>query len=362
MKLLRTTVRQFRNFIDSSLVEMHPQITCLVGKNESGKTAFVQALYRLNPARPNAVVSVPEQYPAWLEKRDRLQGKKLEEVRFVEAIFKLDDSEKQGVAEQFANGVLLSDEITVARNYKNELSVSLLTNESACVAHVLSEISLPSTIKGEIESAKTFANLASMLTTLEKRGQTAPDIAQAVPVIKARVEKTLRAQTFAQVVEANLRQRIPQFFYFADYSSLPYSVKIRELLTAKESDLSDDLLTARSLLKMAGAEQDYLLNSDYERRKRELENVANALTQDVLKYWTQNPELRVSPDITQSTEVTPNGQQSVIDELKIRIWDQRHTLSLPFTEHSSGFRWFFSFLAAFSEYEFRPTPNSDQLL
>jgi predicted ATP-dependent endonuclease of OLD family len=33
-----------------------------------------------------------------------------------------------------------------------------------------------------------------------------------------------------------------------------------------------------------------------------------------------------------------------------------HSLSLPFDEHSTGFRWFFSFLAAFSEYEFRDTP------
>jgi predicted ATP-dependent endonuclease of OLD family len=94
-----------------------------------------------------------------------------------------------------------------------------------------------------------------------------------------------------------------------------------------------------------------MLNPDYERRKRELENVANALTDDVKKYWTQNTELRVQPDITQRTEQRNNGQHSVLDELKIRIWDNRHSLSLPFTEHSAGFQWFFSFLAAFSEYE-----------
>ena len=46
----------------------------------------------------------------------------------------------------------------------------------------------------------------------------------------------------------------------------------------------------------------------------------------------------------------------MLDELKIRIWDQRHSLSLPFDEHSTGFRWFFSFLAAFSEYEFNNNP------
>ena len=42
-------------------ISIQPDITCLVGKNESGKTAFVQALYRLNPARANAKFSAPDQ-------------------------------------------------------------------------------------------------------------------------------------------------------------------------------------------------------------------------------------------------------------------------------------------------------------
>jgi predicted ATP-dependent endonuclease of OLD family len=42
--------------------------------------------------------------------------------------------------------------------------------------------------------------------------------------------------------------------------------------------------------------------------------------------------------------------------MKVRIWDNRHSLSLPFDEHSAGFQWFFSFLAAFSVYEHRDPP------
>ena len=126
---------------------------------------------------------------------------------------------------------------------------------------------------------------------------------------------------------------------------MPGIVKIRELLKTEESKLDDNLVAARSLLTMAAAEKDYLLNVDYERRKRELENVANAVTDDVLNYWTTNKELRVHIDITQKTESVPNGQQSVLDEPHLRMWDDRHKLSLPFGERSSGFQWFFSFLA-----------------
>lgn len=79
--------------------------------------------------------------------------------------------------------------------------------------------------------------------------------------------------------------------------------------------------------------------------------MANSLTQEILEYWTTNKEIRVDIDITQKAVPTESGgQTTVIDELRVRLWDNRHFLSLPFDERSSGFRWFFSFLTAFSLY------------
>ena len=173
----------------------------------------------------------------------------------------------------------------------------------------------------------------------------------AVASLEKNGREMLGGSNYIDAILNLLKERIPKFFYFADYSSLPCRIKIRELLSRKEADLNDDELTALSLLRLAATDNEYLLNSDYERRKRELENVANAITLDILKYWTQNPELRVLIDISQETINSPQGQQSVLDELKVRMWDERHWLSLPFDEHSSGFRWFFSFLVAFSKYE-----------
>jgi hypothetical protein len=156
-----------------------------------------------------------------------------------------------------------------------------------------------------------------------------------------------------------LKPLIPIFFYFDEYANLPGIVKIQQLLQADPATLNDDQLTARSLLNAASADKDYLLNPDYETRKRELENVANAITDEVLKYWTTNPELRVDIDITQQTvpaQNPPGGQMTVLDELRVRLYDTRHLLSLPFDERSTGFRWFFSFLAAFSKYLYSNDP------
>ena len=150
--------------------------------------------------------------------------------------------------------------------------------------------------------------------------------------------------------------RVPKFFFYSDYSRLPSKVRIRELLQADAEKLDEDDQTALSLLKLAGSDQDYLLNPDYETRKRELENVANAISQDVLQYWTTNTDLRVLIDISQTTEKRPDGQHAVHDEMHVRMYDNRHMLSLPFDERSSGFQWFFSFLTAFSRYEYDDTP------
>ena len=48
MKLMKARVTQFQSILDSNEFDVG-EITCLVGKNESGKTALLNALYRLNP-------------------------------------------------------------------------------------------------------------------------------------------------------------------------------------------------------------------------------------------------------------------------------------------------------------------------
>ena len=51
MKLAKASVRDFR-CIDYSHDFTLSSVTCLVGKNESGKTALLVALERLNPYDP----------------------------------------------------------------------------------------------------------------------------------------------------------------------------------------------------------------------------------------------------------------------------------------------------------------------
>jgi hypothetical protein len=206
-------------------------------------------------------------------------------------------------------------------------------------------------------SSKTFTELSKALALVAEKNGEDQQVQTACKALTDEIAKLIPDKSsFNTRVWKLLFARVPKFFFYSDYSRLPSKVRIRELLQADAEKLDEDDQTALSLLKLAGSDQDYLLNPDYETRKRELENVANAISQDVLQYWTTNTDLRVLIDISQTTEKRPDGQHAVHDEMHVRMYDNRHMLSLPFDERSSGFQWFFSFLTAFSRYEYDDTP------
>src|SRR5712675_886441 len=84
-------------------------VTCLVGKNESGKTALLEALYRLNPIiESDAKFDVTDDYPR-NEVEDYLQDleakKRTEHYTAIRAVFTLADDEIAAINADFAEGV-----------------------------------------------------------------------------------------------------------------------------------------------------------------------------------------------------------------------------------------------------------------
>ncbi len=348
MKLLSVEVENFKNVVKSGVVGIDPAVTCLVGKNESGKTAFLSALRLLNPAQ-GGDFSIPEHYPAWLEKRHRREMD-LDTFCPIKATFELEASDKKTLEDRFGRGILASDTIGLRRQYDGERRFSYSSVEKVAVEHICQGVKLSG------DRPTTMEGLSTLIEQLKVSAEDQESVGCATALEQARSKMLGKADSMPRALVGAVDKLTPKFFYYADYSTLPGTIRIRELLQADPSTLSVDDQTARSLLEMAGAEDDYVLNPDYELRKRELQNVANDLTQQILDYWSTNTDIRVELDITQRTERRSDGQHSVLDELKVRLWDNRHFLSLPFGERSSGFKWFFSFLAAFSAYEYGGDP------
>lgn len=348
MRLKSFEIRKFRNIIDSSEIPVEDDVTCLVGKNESGKTAVLHALNRLNPARP-AAFSVQQQYPAWLEKLDRLRGDNLEEFPPIHATFELDDEEVAALKERFGPKTFTSDKkVSVNRSYGGRPIYTFNTDEKAAVAYAMKGLKLSGGAL-EAKKAETFEQIEQLVAKLRDGGEQG-DVEQADTIENA-VTAMCEGAPLRQAFVTFLSARLPKFFYFGEYSQLPGSIPVT-LLEAEPEELSEAETTAVALLRLAAADDDYLVDPEYDVRQRELENISNALTGQVLSYWSQNPELRVMIGFTQRQMQDEHGHPiAVVDEFRLRMNDDRHMLSLPFDERSTGFKWFFSFLAAFSEFE-----------
>ena len=86
----------------------------------------------------------------------------------------------------------------------------------------------------------------------------------------------------------------------------------------------------------------------YEVLNTRCEAASNSITSQLLDYWTQNPDLEI---LVAVTKAEPNDaapfNQGVIARARVR--NNLHKMSVPFSERSAGFIWFFSFLVKFAQ-------------
>jgi hypothetical protein len=270
MKLTSVKVEMFRNILNSTDVKIEEKVTCLVGKNESGKSAFLHALWRLKPARSGPKFSAPDNYPAWLEKRHRNEGKKLDRVEPIQVVLEWQESDVKVAEQKFGSGVVkIGDKLHFSKTYGNKFHWRHGCNEGQAVKNFVANQTLPG---GADYKVKDFAQLATKLAEgVEKNAEQAEALDQ-LKNAQAALKTLFGDNDFNGALWDIISPRLPEFFYFAEYSKLPYSVKINHVL--QDDDLNEAERTARSLLQLGGTESDYMLNPDYERRKRELENVA----------------------------------------------------------------------------------------
>ena len=352
MKLSDVRVNLYRNIVDSNLFPIEESVTCLVGKNESGKTAILQALYSLNPAYPELVqVDITKDYPRWRKVRDERKAN-LDSVILVTAFFALEDEEIQRIAQMTSLHLPQDTLLKVQRDYAGKTYYSLETDE----AHFIGEIinSLDNVSEDLREKVGQFDSLDELIEFLDQTYQNQSDKRTSEAKSLISLNETFQsAKLLLEVsppeVEKFLQSQLPQFFYFSEYNSLPGRLDLTHLLS-NPSNLSPRDRTALALLKLAGVQGKEFMNEDFEERIAELEAAANEITAQVFEYWTQNKDLTVN--LVGDSEIIsgPSGQSVVHRYVDIRLNDLRHQMTTNFETRSSGFRWFFSFITAFSEF------------
>lgn len=355
MQLAEFRVQKFRNIVDSTAILVDEYITCLVGKNESGKTALLQALYKMKPAYTDTF-NLDEHYPRWLKVREVKSGI-AEQVAPITVVFELDDGDKEAVSDVLGEGVLVSTSYTQSRKYNGSTTAVFKVDEAAFIQSLLASLELPAPLQQRLRESESVDSFREAIRTAREEldeGQESSDdeTRGSLDTIDHELAEKLGDSTVWQKVAHILAARVPTFFYFSEYSILPGRLDLRQLASApSDQPASNELQTARALLELAGTDVASLSDENYEVRKAELEAVSNELTSQVFEYWTQNESLSVDIDVDKETETQPNGTVAVARNLDVRVRDQRHGYTNNFGQRSSGFQWFFSFLAAFSEFE-----------
>jgi ABC-type hemin transport system ATPase subunit len=332
MILKSAVVRKFRSIEDSGQVRFEPDVTCLVGKNESGKTAFLEALYRSNPLGRGAGFQELRDYPRRLRNRERAQ---IPATVPVTATFELQDVDIEAVWRQFGPGVLTSRELEVERTYANRHRLTVHQDKVAQARHLLVKAGLDPRLAGG-------ADFDELLARLER------ELQRTRLTEVAEVMRELQGRDLAAELGVFLAGRLPKFLYFDAFSVMPGRASIPRLQRTPEARLTPGERTMLALLRLAGVEAEEFTSSGYEARRAALEAAANEISEEVFEYWSQNRQLAVELDVDFAGPAPRPGEDPPFIEVRIR--NDRHRVTLNFGERSEGFVWFFSFLVAFSEF------------
>lgn len=334
MKLTKVHITNFQSIQDSTEFEIG-DVTCLVGKNESGKTALLKALYRLNPINEaDGNFDLTYDYPrqTLIDYEEEIDSEQREPAQVVQATYVLGPDDTAAVEELFGSGCLINDEPTLVltKGYSNSLTLNHLNVDTdAAIKHLTNN---SDSTPLSVDPTGVDQVVAEETETSEKR---------------AAILRSLSDSNVSQVVfEQILQDRVPKFLYFDEY----YQMKGQDNLNAlnqrvANSTLEDSDYPLLGLIGLARLNLNQILNP----RRTEtliarLEIAGNSLTQSLLPYWYQNQHLRMEFDIRQAQTEDPPGMTSGTN-IWARVKDTKHTVTTTLGARSRGFVWFFSFLA-----------------
>jgi predicted ATP-dependent endonuclease of OLD family len=364
MQLTAFRIFKYRNIEDSGLVKLADQLTCVVGKNQSGKTNLLKALQKLNPHDKAVRYDIRSDWP-------RGGRRTRDENQIVcEAHFTLEEPEKKELASLTTSSVLPAS-AAVTKNYAGVRTVGFPDQAEAFanrplasdVNRVCARLALPDVPVGEaffraagecIEGAKRlahegrFAELAALAALhqdkLLRAGSTDFPQHQNEATFLTRYLDTLgqlgnelaALPTMQQKAESCIIKHLPTFIYMDEHRSFEgtshldqVQQRIARPTPQDETLLMIFALSGLNLSKLV--EQGNSFDQEVIReRQYDLQDAGELLTEQVADRWAQNPY---------KVQFRADGQRffTEIEELNKNIG------MLPLEEQSRGFQWFFSF-------------------
>ena len=369
MKLTAFRIENYRCIQDSGWVEID-DIAVIVGKNESGKTSLLKALWKFKPFH-DAKYDIDREWPRGRRKQ-KSPEKVVATVRF--AFSPEEMTTIEGVHES-AKGIT---GVEIQRNYRGgyiynflpkapaddlgvEWVVSLMvkmldTLPQGFTEHFRSQY-CPA-LKSLLEDVRANGGSKQALAKLPEFKSTFPSFAhpsqpqphhphyqqhqqdlQAIATLNQVVDETIKeiqATPWRQVADT-VQNWLPTFVYMDDYKIFRGSAQLDEVKQRNDSKgrnaLTSEDETLITIMEMAGLDLDEQVAKgqaeDKEQRMLDLDDASLSLTNEIASRWSQKKyEVRFEAD----------GQHFIT-----WVKDVGATGLVPLEDRSKGFQWFFSF-------------------
>ena len=336
MKLKSVQVTNFRSVEDSNEFSVG-DITCLVGKNEAGKTAILRALHGINPQDESFKYDKTVDYPRrFLTRYDERHPDGKADV--CTTVWELNEDDKQALKDVLGPCCLTDSKVTICARYGNQTWI-VPVNHKGIVEHLCRNLN--SHEKEMVQSCATTQDVASILD-----GQ--KSLADNLTVLKSVITGFRGHSAHMKAIDI-LLTRMPKFLYFSNYSRMSGAISVDQLTEYKQSNrpIEEGDALFLDFLDFAGTNLEKIRGAKkHEELRANLESAAINITDQIFEYWSQNHDLEVvfSVDQGKPEDPAPFNSGQVI---RARINKQRVTV--PFSERSAGFVWFFSFFVHFSQ-------------
>jgi energy-coupling factor transporter ATP-binding protein EcfA2 len=363
MQLTAFRIFKYRNIEDSGLINLFDRLTCIVGKNQSGKTNLLRALQKFNPHDKSVKYDWRADWPRG--------GRRTRDERQVvcEAHFDLDVEHSELVS--LTDADMTAKKVIVTKNYASEYTVEFPDQPDlfgkrvhpAEIDQVCAKFAVPSTEVGEaffrasdecIAEAKQaaqqgrFAELAALAAPhrekLEHAGSAdhpkneneARYLSGYINLLSQISGELAALPTMRDKADQYIIKHLPTFVYMDEHRSFEGTAHLDRVLQRIDDPTPQDE-TLLMIFKLAGLDVAKLVEQGnaqdpgtIRERQYDLQDAGQLLTTEVADRWAQSPY---------KVQFRADGQRffTEIEELDKDIG------MLPLEEQSRGFRWFFSF-------------------
>ena len=354
MKLSKVTIYKYKSFLTEQSVDIEPNITRIVGKNESGKSALLEAIAKTRYFDEKDLAfkfNMDLDYP-----RSQLIQARKENPDAVRCEYTLSDDEIGEIEDYFAPGILKSRSFGLTTKYDGKGTIDGLDIDFDVFKTWLINTYGGDDIEAELEDCDDFASI--YMVAGENKDDT--------NWIKMNTElKKIKATTNWEnavcgfIYTTYISPAIPKYWYFSDYFNLPARIDIEQYeawLNRKcpsNDPNAEGFGVVSALFELSGLTVKELKDeANFESFTATLEATSNSITDEMFEYWKTNENLEIE------FKLEHNPTQGLF--LNIRVKNKIHRVTLPLKNRSKGFLWFFSFLVWFNKLQ--GDKNTDYIL